>query len=208
MASITRKRRTSSSATPPVSSRLLAATERLISGGTPYVELSVEQLCSEAGVARSSFYANFRDKSELISRVTESLLGELAAAASAWWQPGASREQVETATRNLLDVYAEHGPILAALTETAAYDADMRAMQQESLARHLLPIQRMVADGQASGLMRQLPTEETVNALAWMLEGVCYRMVGGSSPAAKERIASTVTAIIWHSLYPDATGEG
>ena len=204
MASITRKPRARAGQPGAgAAARLLEASERLLAGGIPFIELSVEQLCSEAGVARSSFYVHFRDKADLIARLTETLMDDLSAAASAWWQPGASRDEVEAATRRLVGIYAEHGALFAALTETAAFDAELRAIQQASLDRHTRPLADLIEAGQSSGLVRDLPTIETVTALALMVEGSCFRMARGADAAALDRLAEALTSIVWHALYRD-----
>lgn len=204
MASITRKPRPRGSRpNAGAQARLLEASERLLAAGIPFIELSVEQLCSEAGVARSSFYVHFRDKADLIARLTETLMDELSEAASAWWRPGASRAEVLSATRRLVGVYAKHGALFAALTETAAFDAELRAIQQASLERHTRPLAELIEAGQSSGLVRDLPTIETVTALALMVEGSCFRMARGADAAALDRLAEALTSIVWHALYRD-----
>jgi AcrR family transcriptional regulator len=205
VASITRRPRGASTVREGgVEAKLIAATGRLLSGGTPFIELSVEQLCSEAGVARSSFYMHFRDKADLVIRLTESLLEEIAAAARTWWEPGASRAEAAAATRRLVGTYAEHGELFAALTETAAYDAGLRAVQQAMVDRQATPLAELIEAGKSGGGVREIPTAETVTALAWMVQGACFRMARGADGPALDRLAEALTSIIWHSLYPDA----
>lgn len=205
MASITRKSRASSAAErrPAIEAKLLEATERLLSDGTRYTELSIQQLCSEAGIARSTFYVYFRDKSDLVARLTEEMLGQLTEVASQWWQPGAARDEVLAATRLLIETYSRHEALFAALTETAAYDAEIRALQVEMVERHARPLEALIERGKEGGSVRGVHTRETVSALSWMLQGACYHLARGAGEQAIERLAEALTAIIWHSLYPD-----
>jgi AcrR family transcriptional regulator len=183
--------------------RLVEATERLLAGGTPYIALSVEQLCSEAGVARSTFYVHFRDKGELVIRVGERMMDQLSDAAEAWWTPGADRNALLAATRRLVGVYARHRTIFAALDETAAYDPDLRALQEAMVDRHAEPLMRLIEDSQGNGAIRVLHARETVVALVGMVQGACARLAGGDA-ADLDRLAAAITAIAWHALYPDA----
>lgn len=210
MASITRRPRGASTAAPSggARSRIVTATDRLLSGGTPFIELSVEQICSEAGVARSSFYMHFRDKADLVIRLTESLLDRIAAEARAWWEPGTTRDQARAATRRLIAIYAEHGDLFAALTETAAYDADLRAVQEAMLDRYASPLADVIEAGKRDGSVRDVPTAETVTALAWMVQGACFRMARHADEAALDRLAEALTSIVWHSLYRDEASAG
>lgn len=201
MPSITR-RPPPSDRRPGAELRLIEATERLLGAGTPYTALSVEQICSEAGVARSTFYVNFRDKGDLVTRVAGRMLDQLSDAAAAWWVPGADRVELLAATRALIDVYARHREVFAALTETAAYDHELRAVQQAMVDAHAEPLARLVEEGRRSGAVRELHTRETVVALVGMVQGACARL-GGGSAADLDRLAEAITAIAWHALYPD-----
>lgn len=205
MAAITGKPRAAPVADrrPAIEARLLTATEELLSDGTAYTELSVHQLCSQAGIARSTFYVYFRDKSDLVARLAERRVSRLTRAASKWWQPGASREDVLAATRELIAIYAENGGLFAALTETAAYDEEMRRMQVKLIERHARPLEELIERGKEAGTVRDIEARETVAALSWMLQGSCYHLARGASEAEIDRLAEATTAIIWHALYPD-----
>lgn len=202
--SVTRRRK-DSPRRGPAPARLIEATERLLADGTPYIGLSVEQLCSEAGVARSTFYVHFRDKGELVIRVAERMIGQLSEAAAAWWLPGSDRAELLAATRRLVDVYASHRAVLIALAETAVYDPELRAIQEAMVDRQAEPLARLIEEGKRVGAVRNLPTRETVVALVGMVQLACERLAGGGE-AARERLAEAITAIAWHALFPDEVG--
>jgi AcrR family transcriptional regulator len=201
MPSITRRGRERSSRIG-AEARLVDATERLLAEGTPYIALSVEQLCSEAGVARSTFYVHFRDKGELVTRVAALMLDQLSAAAEAWWVPGADRRELLVATRALIDVYARHRAVMTALTETAAYDGELRAVHQAMVDRHAEPLAALIEQGKRDGEVRELHTRETVVALVGMVQVACDRLADGVA-ADLDRLAEAITAIAWHALFPD-----
>jgi AcrR family transcriptional regulator len=208
MASITRRSRASSAEErrTAIEAKLLEATERLLAGDAPYTELSIQQLCSEAGIARSTFYVYFRDKCDLVARLAEEMVGQLAETASKWWQPGASREQALAATREVLEIYSRHESLFAALTETAAYDDEMRALQVEIVERHARPLEELIERGKGVAV-REVHTRETVAALSWMLQGSCYHLARGAGTEQLDRLAEATTAIIWHSIYPDSKAD-
>lgn len=206
MPSITRTRTADSqdARRPAIEERLLEATETLLADGTPYTRLSVGKLCREAGIARSTFYVYFRDKGDLVAHLAERMVGQLSAAASAWWEPGSDREDLLAATRRLVMLYREHTALFAALTETAAYDADLRALQEEIVRRHASPLRELIEHGRREGAgVRDVPATETVSALAWMLQGSCYHLAPDAPDAEVDRLAEALTSIIWHALYPD-----
>lgn len=203
MPSVTRRLGASSPSSLGAAERLVSATERVLACGTPYIELSVEQLCSEAGVARSTFYVHFRDKGELVVRVAERMLEQLTAAAAEWWQPGHHRGRLLASTRRLVDVYAAHRAVMVALRETAIYDPKLRAIQDALLERHAAPLAALIEVGKGDGSVRaEIHTRETVIALVGMVEATCAQLADGDEEGL-QRLAATVTAIAWHALYPD-----
>jgi AcrR family transcriptional regulator len=70
--------------------QVFAAVERLLDEGMNYTEISVQRIISEAKIARSTFYAHFRDKSDLLSRLAEATRENFFNAASAWEAMGAA----------------------------------------------------------------------------------------------------------------------
>src|SRR5271163_1010147 len=65
--------------------RLLDATERLMSEGASFTEISVDRLSTEAGISRASFYIYFEDKGHLLRRLAGQVFGDLATGAERWW---------------------------------------------------------------------------------------------------------------------------
>ncbi len=210
MGSVTRKSRAlpAEQRRPAIEAKLLEATERLLSDGTPYTELSIQQLCSEAGIARSTFYVYFRDKADLVARLAEAMVGQLQQAASTWWEPDAGREELLASTRRVIEAYVAHSALFAALTETAAYDPEMRAMQVAIVERNARPLAELIARGKRDGTVRDVHAPETVAALAWMLQGCCYNLALNAGTDQIDRLAEAMTSIIWHSIYPDAEAAG
>jgi AcrR family transcriptional regulator len=208
VASVTRKPRTEprEARRPEVERRLLTATEELIADGTSFTELSVEQLASRAGIARSTFYVYFRDKSDLVARLGEEMVHQLHEAANVWWKLGvnATYEDVLASTREVVDTYARHEALFTALAETAAYDERIRDMQLLTMSRYARPMSELIERGKDDGIVRpEVHTSETVVALTWMVERTCYHLARGASPERLERIAESLAQIFWHTLYPD-----
>ena len=204
MGSVTRRQRATGAEQrrAAIEAKLIEATERILATGTPYIGLSVEQLCSEAGVARSTFYVHFRDKGELVIRVAERMLGQLTEAAEAWWGPGATPRGTARGNSAAVDIYAAHRSVLLALAETAVYDPELRAIQEAMVDRQAEPLAELIEEGKLDGSVRDVPTRETVLALTGMVRIACERLSGGDEEAL-ERLAEAITSIAWHALYLD-----
>lgn len=207
MPATTRKPRTEprEARRPEVERRLLAATEELIADGTSFTELSVEQLAKRAGIARSTFYVYFHDKSDLVARLAEEMISQLAEAANVWWRLGvdARYEDVRESTRQVVQTYARHAPLFTALAEVSAYDERLRDLQRLTMSRYARPMSELIERGKDDGIARQVHTSETVVALTWMVERACYQLARGATAERLERLSESLTRIVWHSLYPD-----
>ena len=84
MPSITRRPPRTREEPGKVERRVLETVERLFEGGTSYTELGIVQIAADAGVARSTFYVHYRDKSELLIRLTEAATDRLFAVSEDW----------------------------------------------------------------------------------------------------------------------------
>ena len=85
MSSTTRRRSSAADRRSALETRILSVIEELLRGGVTYTELSVEQIANAAGISRSTFYLYFRDKVDVLLRLSGSLKTERHAIASAWW---------------------------------------------------------------------------------------------------------------------------
>ncbi|MFF4876935.1 TetR/AcrR family transcriptional regulator [Micromonospora sp. NPDC000668] len=128
MPSITRRRPRNPEGRAAVEARVLAATERLLQQGVRFTDLGVQRIAAEAGVARSTFYTHFRDKSELLMRLAGTMQ-ETSFDRIRGWDPAGPRDPLDTLTEVFADViriYRTYAPVLAAITEVAAYDEVVR----------------------------------------------------------------------------------
>src|SRR3712207_2316745 len=84
-----------------IEASVLRATEELLIEGASFAELGIERIATRAGISRTAFYFYFRDKRELLVRLTEQANAELMAAAETWWSGG----DLRTALRTVADLY-------------------------------------------------------------------------------------------------------
>src|SRR5437588_594623 len=101
--------------------RLLAATERLMSAGASFTELSVDRLSNEAGISRASFYIYFEDKGDLLRRMAGQVFSDLANGAERWWSVAwrHDSDDMRAAMAEVIASYRRHQPVLVALNEMA-----------------------------------------------------------------------------------------
>ncbi|MET7371358.1 TetR/AcrR family transcriptional regulator [Micromonospora arida] len=128
MPSITRRRPRNPDGRAAVEARVLAATERLLREGTRFTDLGVQRIAAEAGVARSTFYTHFRDKTELLMRLAGTMR-ETSFGRTGEWSPAGPGDPLAALTEVFADViriYRTYAPVLAAISEVAAYDEAVR----------------------------------------------------------------------------------
>jgi AcrR family transcriptional regulator len=129
VASVTRRRGSQdTSRRSSTEDQILAATERLLSDGTGFTDIGVQKIAEAAGVARSSFYVIFPDKTAVLLRLARGLKQGLLAIATEW-HPDTTEAGlpglVGTYTR-MPAFYRAHSGVVAAVTEVAAYDRAVR----------------------------------------------------------------------------------
>lgn len=132
MASITRRRTANVGRPTSAEAEILAATQRLLINGANFTELGVQQISTEAGVARSTFYSHFRDKIDLLMRLATELMASTFDVTSAW-VPSDGVERLTEAFLQVVQVYRKHAAVRRALIEVATYDATVRDFWSKEL---------------------------------------------------------------------------
>jgi AcrR family transcriptional regulator len=166
-----------------------------------FYELSVGDVMERAGFERTIFYRHFDDLADLLlSAATEAI--ERLYTAQVEVGPGietGSFESVRTVMENSVRIYAEHGPVIRAVTEAGASHpqvaergAQMRAGFNQLTARSL---------ARTPQLRAHPPTdyEETARALNLLSEGY-LRDSFGWGPRVSEEVAVRTLTEIWHSF--------
>jgi AcrR family transcriptional regulator len=156
--------------------RLGGAVEETLRGGGTYADLTVERILRAAGVARTTFYAYFADKRELLLALAERFTAELVEAAQGWRATGATLGEDEL--RRVLELFLNANrdrPLLAALTEAAAYDEEVRAAWRAHQDVLIGVIEARLHEEQREGRAPAFPVRATACALHWMVQQTCYQ---------------------------------
>jgi AcrR family transcriptional regulator len=203
MASITRRPAAPARRRTDTAEHVLDAARRLLQADVSYTELSVQRIIEEAGVARSSFYAHFPDKTKLLL----ALAGRMSFAAFASleeWTPerdDALPRLIEAFTA-IVAHYREHAQVLAALLEVAGYDQGVRGYWAEQLALFRGRFQHALEAEQAAG--RCSPTLDPESAARIVVDGgmrTIADQVANGSAGDDRRIAREMSLIWWHGTF-------
>ena len=168
---------------------VLRATEELLEEGASFAELGIERIATRAGISRTAFYFYFRDKRELLVRLTESVNAQLLAAAATWWS---GESDLRTAMRAIGDLYREHGALLRAVVEVSTYDEDV-AQFWRGLVGHFVEATRERID--AEGGAGAASSQATAFALVWMVERTFYQQLVQQTPTDGDELVDALATI-------------
>lgn len=192
-----------------IEASVLAATEALLREGSTYAELNVERIATRAGISRTAFYFYFRDKRELLERVTVGVSDLLFEEADRWWSgEDEGVEALRTALRNVVTLYAEHGALLRAVVEASTYDDQVAGFWRDLIGRFVAATRGRIEAEQAAGRVpAELPAEGAAFALCWMTERTIYqrtiyqRMVQASPELDVEGAVDSLSAVWLRTVY-------
>jgi AcrR family transcriptional regulator len=207
--SITRPRPQGPDRRAAVEAQVLAATEKLLVEGVSFTELGVQRIATEAGIARSTFYLYYRDKTELLVRLAGSLKEQLFDLGEDWRPtgPGGGPDELAALFERMIGYYRDHGAVLAAISETAAYDTVVRDYWTEEISRFA---ERAVARLQEEREAGRLAPDVDPTVAGWTLAvggaQVIARHVAGGDPSADAVIARELALSQWYGVYRRRAG--
>ncbi len=183
---------------------MMAAVESLLGDGLGYTEVSVEALCEQSGVSRSTFYSYFEDKGHLLRVITKDVLADLGEIAAEWWSHGnsISYDELNAIIVRLAAAYREHDLLLAALADTAVYDPGVREVYDGMMNGFITEIAGMIEADEADPKKRASGlASETAALLTWMCERTYHQLVNGADEDTVARVAAAHAEILWRSVH-------
>src|SRR4051794_26475056 len=186
-----------------VQGAVLRATEELLAGGSSFADLNNERIATGAGISRTAFYFYFRDKRELLMRLTEDVTNALYGQADRWFSgeedPG---EEVRAALASISAMYQEHGPLLRAIVEVSTYDEEVAVFWRALLQRFAdATTRRIEAEQEAGRAPRDVPAAATAFALVWMTERTFYQQRVQHDPVPREDLLRALAGIWTRAVY-------
>ncbi|MCW2856593.1 MAG: hypothetical protein JWR52_2208 [Marmoricola sp.] len=181
-----------------------AAVEPLLAAGEAYSDISVERLITSVDVSRSTFYAYFDDKGDLLKAIGEDVTLDLAAAGAHWFElpVDADRTALRAALVPLFETYRRHRQVLQAITEAASYDATIKALHLALVDRAATGLAEHIRVQQTQGgVPAELDPEMSARWLVWMLERGLYQLFAPVDPTEGDHVLDMLTALVWRALY-------
>ena len=197
---------------PEESERAILAAARAFLAERPFREMTVEGVMARTGLSRPSFYAYFRDRYDLATRLLEGIGGVLFAVDRRWLvgeddEREEARAALTAALHGLSETFAGYGPVLRAISDAASQDRRVEEVYQRGLVGRFVEavaarISRDVRAGLSPG---DLDPERTARALVLMTERYLLDAFGrpSSKPSEDEReaVVGTLVGIWLRTLY-------
>jgi TetR/AcrR family transcriptional regulator, ethionamide resistance regulator len=184
--------------------QVLSIVEQQLRSGATFADVSVASVVAEAGISRSTFYAYFVDKTNLLRTWYAEFTQVILDAAQAWWSLDgtATKEDVRAALERIMDAYRAHPELMAATHEAIGNDHSVREAVDVAMRHYIDGLRAHIEAGQAGGFVDpSLPAAETAYWLQWMAERGLHRMARTESTSSQERLAEAYASIVWNTLY-------
>lgn len=203
MTSLSRRTEAQASKRAAVERGVLEATEALLDEGASFAELGIERIATRAGISRTAFYFYFRDKRELLMRLTAGVAEELFAEAERWWAgDGEGEAELRAAIAKVVGIYRRHPALLRAVVEAAAYDEEAASFWRALVGRFVDSTQARIEREQAAGRADPaVPAKATAFALAWMTERSAYERLVQSEAIDEQEFVDALLRIWLSAVY-------
>ena len=161
---------------PEEAERAILAAARSFLEEHPFREMTVEGVMVRTGLSRPAFYAYFRDRYDLVTRLLEGVGGLLFALDWRWLSGVAgedeARDVLVDALRAGSQAFVEYGPVLRAISDAAGQDARVEEVYRYGLIQRLVTAVagRISRDVEAGVSPAGLDPEQTARALVLMTE--------------------------------------
>jgi AcrR family transcriptional regulator len=150
-----------------------AATERAILEATelqlehrPFVDLTVEDVMSNAGLTRTAFYRYFPDLESVVVRLMGELVDELREASAQWLASEHPAAQLHDSLLQFAAVYRDHGRLMQAFYDAAGSGPDLKELWGTTIGELIAPVEAHTQSLMAAGRVDVEYPIETIRALS------------------------------------------
>ena len=204
MSSLTRRPSPTTRRREAIEQRVLSAVEDLLATGRSYVELSVQELADAAGVARSTFYVHFADKSELLVRLAEATMADIFETGERWMTGprDGGPDELRRVGRQIIADYRRHEPLLRAVGAATAYDPIVATWWHGRIHAFIdVTVERLERDRDEGVLDAGVAIRPTAAMVVWSIERTVSMTVATTGPDHDDELADAVSRGIWLIMY-------
>ena len=165
--------------------------------------MTIDDIMSRTGLSRPSFYEYFRDRNQLVIKLTERLGARNLAIGETWLRGQNSIEDLRSVMLSLAELYVTEGHLLRALADAATSDREVEASYRKMLDWMVDGIAQKIRTEIERGAITitDLEPREIATALLLMNERYLIEKLGSRPPADPKTVAETLLAIWTRVLY-------
>ena len=169
----------------------------------PVRNLTVDSLMARTGLARASFYGYFRDRSQLIIKLTERLGQRNRAIADPWISGRDSISDLRGVISDLVKFYETEGHLLRALSDAARSDRSIEASYRRMLDSLIGAVAGKIRTEMDRGAtpIENSDIREIATALLLMNEGYLIEKLVHQPQSQRKVVAQTLLTIWLRVLY-------
>jgi AcrR family transcriptional regulator len=180
-----------------------AALLRLLNEGTPFKDLTVDELARAAGLSRTAFYFYFQSKSQVLMAVLAEAAQESYAESERWWRgEGPPEELIRAALEGNMRVFLRHKAVFRTAAEVIHYDEEFHTFYKQIVDRFVTATTEHLQRERELGRLRDIDLEAVPRALVWMGER-CQTVLLAVEGRDREEVVDALATIWVHTLYPD-----
>jgi AcrR family transcriptional regulator len=203
MASVTRRRSTAERPTS-AEAQVLAAVERLLGEGTRFTEISVQEIADAADIARSTFYAHFRDKTQVLSRLAETIKYRLVGMAEAWDPSGphGGPDGFQDFFEKVITAHRQNFAVLTAIREIGGYDPSVSEFYTANLERADASVLHTLLSEQGAGRTPgDVDPTAASRVIVWGGEQAILQHIKVDNGSGDKALARELARIWWYGAY-------
>ena len=178
---------------------------RRLFGERGTIDVSMDEIASEAGVARSTVYVYFANRSELLRACLQGMHAQLLEAiASTWEQEDEPGRRLGRLVEEMLAVVDENPAFfrLTLVTQgTPARDGEVVGAELALIGLDIARlIQDMVVEGVTRGDFRSVDTDLAIGLIGQQIYGAMAVRAGEPLPRPRAEAAADIVGFILHGL--------
>lgn len=190
-----------------IEARLLAAIDHCLEGGGQFGNLTIEQITSEAGMSRATFYDHFTGMGDLVTRLMIIVTEEIIQDAGAWLAFAAkpTRKDFEAAMRGMSATFRRHRAVIAAFHVTALLDPAVEAHYDAMVGRVCERCRHALNAARGEGSVRTEAEDDVADSIAWIIVMYFSRFALTKEDADFERFTRSLTHICSAAVFRDSS---
>jgi TetR/AcrR family transcriptional regulator, ethionamide resistance regulator len=167
-----------------------------------WTDVRLEDVMSAAGLSRTAFYRHFDDRHTLLLAMLDEIRQHIGSTGAAW-KAGDPHpvSALCTGLAELTTSMQEHGRLMQAVADAAAYDAGIRAARAEMVGFFVAVTADRIRADVAAGHSRVRDPERVADALVRMNEALLLDAFGSRPYADPAEVRATISEIWVTTIY-------